>query len=46
MEAAFRSGDFEGGVLGGIRAVSEHLQRHYPARGAQRDELSNRPAVL
>jgi uncharacterized membrane protein len=28
MEAAFRRGDFEGGVLGGIRAVSEHLQRH------------------
>jgi uncharacterized membrane protein len=46
MEAAFRRGDFEGGVVGGIRAVSEHLQRHYPAQGQQRNELPDRPAVL
>jgi uncharacterized membrane protein len=46
MESAFRQGDFEGGVLAGIHAVSEHLRRHYPARGLQPDELSNRPAVL
>jgi uncharacterized membrane protein len=46
MESAFRQGDFEGGVLGGIRAVSEHLRRHYPAQGAQENEVPNRPAVL
>ena len=46
MEAAFRRGDFEGGVLGGIRAVGEHLQRHYPAQGPQPNELPDRPAVL
>ena len=46
MEAAFRRGDFEGGVVGGIRVVSEHLQRHYPAQGQQPNELPDRPAVL
>ncbi len=46
MEAAFRRGDFAGGVVGGVRAVGEHLQRHYPARGQQRNELPDRPAVL
>jgi uncharacterized membrane protein len=46
MEAAFRRGDFESGVLGGIRAVSEHLQRHYPAQGGRANELPDRPAVL
>jgi uncharacterized membrane protein len=46
MEAAFRRGDFEGGVIGGIRAVSEHLQRHYPGSGRARNELPDQPAVL
>jgi uncharacterized membrane protein len=46
MEAAFRQGDFERGVLAGIRAVSEHLRRHYPAQGPQANEVPNRPAVL
>ena len=46
MEAAFRQGDFKGGVIGGIRAVGEHLQRHYPGRGPARNELPDRPAVL
>ena len=46
MEQAFRSGDFEGGVIRGIRAVSGHLERHYPSEGAQPNELPNRPVVL
>jgi uncharacterized membrane protein len=46
MEAAFRRGDFEGGVLGGIRAVSEHLQRHYPGSGRARNELPDQPTIL
>src|SRR3989338_2750589 len=32
MESAFRNGKFEEGVLSGIRAVSEHLARHFPPR--------------
>jgi len=46
MEAAFRDGDFEGGVVRGIQAVGEHLQRHYPAEGAQANELPDRPVLL
>ena len=46
MEAAFRRGDFEGGVLGGIRAVSNHMERHYPVQGPQPNELPDRPALL
>lgn len=46
MEAAFRQGDFQGGVVRGIRAVGEHLQRHYPAQGAQPNELPDRPVLL
>jgi len=46
MERALRNGDFEQGIVRGIRAVSEHLQRHYPSRGVQPDELPDRPVVL
>ena len=46
MEAAFRQGDFESGVVRGIRAVGAHLQRHYPAQGAPQNELPDRPVVL
>jgi len=46
MEAAFRRGEFESGVVRGVRAVSEHLQRHYPAQGAAPNELPDRPVVL
>ena len=46
MEAAFRRGDFEGGALSGIRAVSEHLRRHYPAQPRRSNELPDRPAIL
>ena len=46
MEVAFRRGDFEGGVLDGIRAVSAHLRYHYPEQGPSANELPDRPAVL
>jgi uncharacterized membrane protein len=46
MEASFREGKFEAGVLHGIRAVSAHLARHYPAQGKGRNELDDRPVVL
>jgi uncharacterized membrane protein len=46
MEGAFRRGDFEGGVLEGIRAVSTHLRYHYPAGGLPSNELPDWPAVL
>ena len=46
MEAAFRTGHFEAGVLAGIHAVGEHLSRHFPARSGKQNEMPDRPVVL
>ena len=46
MEAAFRAGQFEAGILAGIHAVGEHLARHFPARGGKPNEMPDRPVVL
>jgi uncharacterized membrane protein len=46
MEAAFRNGEFEVGVLAGIHAVGEHLARHFSARGNKPNEMPDRPVVL
>src|SRR4029079_7443826 len=46
MEADFRAGDFEGGVLKGIAAVSRELAAHFPRRGAGPNELPDAPVVL
>ena len=46
MEAAFRDGQFEAGVLAGIHAVGEHLARHFPVRSGKSNEMPDRPVVL
>jgi uncharacterized membrane protein len=46
MEAEFRSGRFERGVLGGIDAVSRELARHFPPHGPHRNELPDAPVVM
>lgn len=46
MEAAFRAGQFETGVLAGIHAVGEHLSRHFPARSGKLNEMPDSPVVL
>jgi uncharacterized membrane protein YgcG len=46
MEAAFRTGHFEAGVLAGIHAVGEHLSHHFPARSGKPNEMPDRPVVL
>jgi len=46
MEAAFKAGHFEAGVLAGIAAVSLHLQRHFPPQAGDRNELPDRPLLL
>jgi uncharacterized membrane protein len=46
MEAAFRKGQFEAGVLAGIRAVGEHLSRHFPPRSGKPNEMPDKPVVL
>jgi uncharacterized membrane protein len=45
MEAEFRAGRFERGVISGIEAVSRQLARHFPARGG-RNELPDTPVVI
>jgi len=46
MEALFRQGRFEAGVLHGIAKISEYLVRHYPATGARENELPNAPVII
>lgn len=46
MEQAFKKEDFELGVVSGIHAIAEHLARHYPASGANVNELPDKPIVL
>jgi uncharacterized membrane protein len=46
MEDAFRARHYEQGVLEGIAEVSALLERHFPAAGANVDELPDKPVVL
>jgi hypothetical protein len=46
MEHSFRQGCFEQGVVAGIRAVTSHLVRYYPAREGNENELPDKPVVL
>ena len=46
MEAEFRLGRFEAGVIGAIENVSRHLARHFPASEAGRNELPDKPILI
>ena len=46
MEAEFRAGRFEDGVLKGIAEVGALLAEHFPASGAHRNEMPDAPVVL
>src|ERR1700737_509807 len=46
METDFKAGNFEGGVIRGIEAVSRQLAAHFPAHGAGRNELPDTPVVI
>jgi uncharacterized membrane protein len=46
MEAEFRSGNFEAGVIKGIEAVSRHLTKYFPANDVGRNELPDAPVVI
>jgi uncharacterized membrane protein YgcG len=46
MEQAFREGQFEAGLVSGVRAVGEHLRRHWPSQGPGPNELPDRPVIL
>jgi uncharacterized membrane protein len=45
MEKQFARGEFEPGVLAGIREVSALLVQHFPTTGGNLDELSNAPIM-
>lgn len=46
METDFRAGNFAGGVIKGIGAVSRQLAAHFPQQGADRNELPDAPVVM
>jgi uncharacterized membrane protein YgcG len=46
MEAEFRSGHFEAGVIKGIEAVSRNLAAHFPPDAHSRNELPDKPVVI
>ena len=46
MEAAFRESNYEGGVIRGVQAVTQHLVQHFPAGGRNGNELPDKPMVL
>jgi uncharacterized membrane protein len=46
METDFRTGDFAGGVITGIRQVSQQLAAHFPKHGKGANELPDAPVVL
>jgi hypothetical protein len=46
IEQSFRAGQFEGGLLEGIRCITRLLAEHFPASSNNVDELGNRPVML
>jgi uncharacterized membrane protein len=46
MEADFKAGNFAGGVVKGIQAVSQQLAAHFPRHGKGPNELPDKPVVI
>jgi uncharacterized membrane protein len=46
MEEDFKAGNFSGGVIRGIQAVSQQLAAHFPRRGKGPNELPDAPVVM
>src|SRR5436305_9395697 len=46
METDFRAGNFAGGVIKGIQAVSMQLAAHFPKHGGGENELPDAPVVI
>jgi uncharacterized membrane protein len=46
MEADFRRGRFEAGVIKGIEAVSRELAKFFPPHGPHQNELPDKPVVI
>ena len=46
METDFKAGNFAGGVVKGIQAVSQQLAAHFPKHGKRPNELPDAPIVI
>jgi len=46
MEQAFRAGNFGPGAVAGVARIGALLAQHFPAQGANRNELSDTPVIL
>jgi uncharacterized membrane protein len=46
MQAEFVNGNFAGGVIKGIEAVSRQLATHFPGSGSGENELPDAPVVI
>src|SRR5258705_6422483 len=46
MESSFGAGNFAGGVIKGIQAVSHQLATHFPRHGGGKNELPDTPVVV
>ncbi|MGB4812467.1 MAG: TPM domain-containing protein [Methylophilaceae bacterium] len=52
VEARFKRGEFEGGVLQGIAEISAELEKYFPENGLadsnsrKKNEISNKPLIL
>jgi uncharacterized membrane protein len=46
MQADFKAGNFEAGVIRGIGAVSLQLAAHFPKHGGGKNELPDAPVVM
>jgi uncharacterized membrane protein len=46
MEEHFRARRFREGAVAGVAAVAGLLEPHFPARAADRNELTNQPSLL
>lgn len=46
IESHFREGRFREGALAGVEAVGGLLEREFPSRAVNRDELPNQPTLL
>ena len=46
MEADFKGGNFEAGVIKNVAAVSREFSRYFTAPGSGRDERPDKPVVI
>ena len=46
METSLQQANYEGGVLSGVQAVTQHLVAHFPADGGGQNALPDAPVIL